>query len=112
MSSMAIRRYKSVNVTTCKEGYRKPFAITIPILDYRNGHYVRPNMVVFKCHDFKKDVDPNVHVKMFNFVIKVNVETFEKYIINVFNYMLRNTTLNWWHNYMSDFLYCIFLELT
>jgi hypothetical protein len=69
-------------------------------------------MVVFKYHDFKKDVDPNVHVRMLNFVIKINAKTFEKYIINVFNYMLRDTTSDWWHNYVSNFPYCIFLELT
>jgi hypothetical protein len=42
----------------------------------------------FKYLDFKKYVDPNVHVKMFNFAMKVNVETSKKYIINAFRYML------------------------
>ncbi len=50
------------------------------------------NKVAFKYPDFKKDVDPNVHVKMFNFAIKANIETFEEHTINAFNYMLRNTT--------------------
>ncbi len=40
-----------------------------PILDHRNDHYVRPNKVAFKYHDFKKDVNPNVHVKVFNSTI-------------------------------------------
>jgi hypothetical protein len=26
--------------------------------------------------DFKKDVDPDVHVKVFNFAMKANAETF------------------------------------
>jgi len=51
-------------------------------------------MVALKYHDFKKFVDPYGHVKMFNSVMKANVETFEKYIINLFNYMLKNTTSN------------------
>jgi hypothetical protein len=55
---------------------------------------MRPNRVALKYHDFKKDVDPNVHVKMFNYVVKEDAKTSEKYIINVFSYTLRNTTLN------------------
>ncbi len=49
---------------------------------------------------------------MFNFVVKTNAETFEKYIINVFSYTLKDTTLDSCHNYMSKFLYRKFLELT
>jgi hypothetical protein len=53
---------------------------------------VRPNRVVFKYLDFKIDVDLNVHVKVFNSVVKVNAESFKEYIINAFNYMLRDMT--------------------
>ncbi len=70
------------------------------ILDHKDGHYVRPNMVAFKYPDFKKDVDPNVPVKVFNSLVKVNVETFEEYIINAFNYTVKDTTSNRCHNYM------------
>jgi len=70
------------------------------ILDHKDGHYVRPNMVAFKYPDFKKDVDPNVLVKVFNSLVKVNVETFEEYIINAFNYTVKDTTSNRCHNYM------------
>jgi plasmid replication initiation protein len=69
-------------------------------------------MVALKYLDFKKDVDPNVHVRMFNFVIKENAKTFEEYIINAFNYTLRDMTLDWCHNYMSEFPSCIFSKLT
>jgi hypothetical protein len=55
-------------------------------------------MVALKYPDLKKDVDPDAHVRVFNFAIKANAKTSEKYIINVFNYMLRDTTLNWCHN--------------
>jgi hypothetical protein len=57
-------------------------------------------MVALKYPDFKKDVDLDAHVKVLNFVVKTNVETFEKDIINVFIYMLRNITLDRCHNYM------------
>ncbi len=73
---------------------------------------MRPNKVILKYPNFKKNVDPNVHVRMFNSIMKVNVTTSEKYIINVFNYTLKNMTLNWGHNYMSKFPNLTFLELT
>ncbi len=53
-----------------KGGHKKPFVIIVPILDHRDGHYVKPNNVAFKYPNFKKNVDPNVHVRVFNFVIK------------------------------------------
>jgi len=69
-------------------------------------------MIALKYPNFKKDVDPNVHVTMFNSKVKANAYTFDKYGINVFSYMLRDMALDWCHNYMSKFLDCIFLELT
>ncbi len=95
-----------------KGGYRKPIVVIAPIFYHRNDHYVRPNRVAFKYPNFKKDVDPNVHVRMFNFVLKTNVEIFEIYIINAFNYTFRDTTSNWCHNYMSKFPNFTFLGLS
>jgi hypothetical protein len=92
MSSMAVGGYRSANVTNPQGGYQKPFAITILILDHKYGHYVKPKRVTFKYPNFKKDVDPNAHVKVFNFVVKTNVKTSEKCVINAFiSYMLRDT---------------------
>ncbi len=70
MSSMAVGRYKSLDVMHPKGGYRKPIAITAPILDHKDGHYFKPNKVALKYPDLKKDVDLNAHVRMFNFVVK------------------------------------------
>jgi hypothetical protein len=64
------------------------------IPDYRNPHFVRPNKVAFKCFHFKKDVELNVHVKIFKFKMKVNVKTSKIYIINVFSYMLKDMILD------------------
>jgi hypothetical protein len=94
MNSMATGRYRNVNVVNPKGGYQKPFIVIIPIFYHRIGHYVRPNKVTLKYFDFKKDVDPYVHVKVFNFEVKANAETSEEYIINMFNYMLKDTTSN------------------
>jgi hypothetical protein len=69
-------------------------------------------MVALKDHDYKKDVDLNVHVKVFNYAIKVNIKTSKEYIINEFSYMLKDTTSDWCHNYISKKIYCTFSELT
>jgi hypothetical protein len=75
MGSMVVGGYRSAKVVHLKGGYQEPITIITPNLDYKNGHYVRPNKVALKYLDFKKDVDPNVHVKLFNFAIKANVKT-------------------------------------
>jgi hypothetical protein len=54
MSSMAARRYRRVDVANLRGGYQKPFAIITQILDHKDGHYVRPNMVALTCPIFKK----------------------------------------------------------
>jgi hypothetical protein len=51
-------------------------------------------MVVFKYPNFKKIVDLDVHVRMFNYVVKVNEFFYKEYIINAFNYMLRDMASN------------------
>ncbi len=40
MSSMVTGRYKSANAMNPKRGYRKPYVVTISILDHKDGHYV------------------------------------------------------------------------
>ncbi len=72
---------------------------------------MRPNKVVFKYPNFKKDVDLDAHVKVFNYVVKGNAKSSKKYIINAFSYMLRDTTLDWSHNYMLELFTCIFFKL-
>ncbi len=90
MNSMVVGGYKSANAMNPRRGYQKPFVVTTQNFDHRNGHYVRPNRVALKYLDLKKYVDIDAHVKVFNFVVKVNVETYDDCIINAFGYMLRN----------------------
>jgi len=85
---MAPKRYRNVNAMNSKGKYKEPFAVTT-ILDHKYGHYVRPNMVALKYPNFKKNVNLDAHVRVFNFVVKVNVETYKKYIINAFSYTLK-----------------------
>ncbi len=94
MNLMATRRYISVNAMNPKGGYQEPFVVIAQIPNHKDGHYGRPNMVALKYLDFKKNVNPNVHVKVFNSTIKANVKTSKEYIINAFNYMLKDTTSN------------------
>ncbi len=58
--------------------YFNPSIVTTRIFDYRNGHFVKPNSVVLKYHDFKKDANPYVHVNVFNFTIKANAKNSKK----------------------------------
>jgi len=114
MSSLVVRGYESTNAGNLRWGYREPCIVTARIIDNKNGRFVRLNKVTLKYPDFIKDVDANVdvHVRVFDFRMKANAETFEKYIINAFSYTLRNTTLNLCHNYMLEFLDYTFSELT
>ncbi len=65
-------------------------------------------MVALKYLDFKKDIDLDARVKVFNFAIKENAKTSKEYIINAFNHTLKNTTSDRCYNYMSKFLDYIF----
>ncbi len=112
MNSIAVKKCRCVDVVHSKGEYQEPIIVILPILDHRDGHYVRLNKVVFKYRNFKKNVDPDDHVRVFNYRVKTNVENSEKYIINAFSYMLKDTTLDWCHNYMSKFPDCIFSKFT
>jgi hypothetical protein len=75
MSSIATRRYISIDVGNLRGGYPKPSIVTTRIPNHRNGHSMKLNRVVLKYVDFKKDVDPYVHVKVFNSIVKENAKT-------------------------------------
>jgi len=62
MSSMAAKGYKNANVMNSKGGYRKPFVVIVPILDHKNGHYVKPNKVALNYLNFKKNVHPKFSI--------------------------------------------------
>jgi hypothetical protein len=54
MSSMVIGGYKNVDVANPRRGYWKPFVVIVLILNHKDCHYVKPNMLAFNYHDFKK----------------------------------------------------------
>jgi hypothetical protein len=94
MNSITIERHRSTYSKDLKGGHREPSVITQGTFDHGNGNFVRPNRVAFKYPNFKKDVDPDAHVKVFNYVVIINEKNSEEYIINAFSYMLRDTTLD------------------
>jgi hypothetical protein len=58
------------------------------------GLVAKPYRSTLKYQNYKKDVDPNVHVRMFQVVVKANGETLQEFIINTFNYTLKEMTLD------------------
>jgi hypothetical protein len=68
-------------------------------------------MVAFTYFNFKKDVNLETHVKMFNSIVKANEFFFEEYIINAFNYMLRDLALTGVIITCQNFLIVLFQSL-
>ncbi len=56
--------------------------------------YHRPFMRPLNYPKYKKDYDPNVHVQVFKATIKVDDETIDEEITNLFNFTLRDNTCN------------------
>jgi hypothetical protein len=101
MNSMAIGGYKNANVANPRGGYQEPSIVIAQNPNHKNGQFIRPNKVALKYLDFKKDVDLDAHVEVFNSVLKTNAKYFKEYIINAFSYMLKNTTLDWCQNSLT-----------
>lgn len=59
---------------------------------------VKPYRSTLKYPNYKKDVDPNARVKLFQAIVRENGKTFKDYIINAFNYTLRKMASDWCHN--------------
>lgn len=54
----------------------------------------RTYWLVLKYSNYKKYVDPIVHVRVFNVALRANGKTFEEYISNAFSYTLRKMALD------------------
>lgn len=70
----------------------------------------KPYQSTLKYQDYKKDADPNAHVKAFDVVVRANEKINEEYIINSFSYTVREMPIDWCHNHMLEFLDCSFFE--
>jgi hypothetical protein len=58
------------------------------------GSVAKPYRSTLKYQNYKKDLDPNVHVRMFQAIVKTNGETLQKFIIYAFSYTLKEMTLH------------------
>jgi hypothetical protein len=58
------------------------------------GSVIKPYQSTLKYQNYKKDVDPNVHVIMFQAIVKANGITLHEFIINAFIYTLKEMTLD------------------
>jgi hypothetical protein len=56
--------------------------------------YYKPFKRPLNYFEYKKDSDPNIHVQVFKVIIKVNDETIDEEIINLFNFTLRDDTFD------------------
>jgi hypothetical protein len=51
---------------------------------------------------YVKDINPNVHIKIFKKAIKANGETMEVDIINMFGFTFRDSISEWGENYVQN----------
>jgi hypothetical protein len=64
--------------------------------------YYRPYKTPLNYLKYKKNYDPNAHVQIFKATIKVNGETMDEEITNLFNFTLKANASYWCNNYMRD----------
>ncbi len=60
---------------------------------------------------YVKDIDLNVHIRIFKKAIKANGKTMEDDIIILFGFTFKDNILKWGENYILDHPNCIFEEL-
>ncbi len=58
-----------------------------------------------------KDIDPNAHIRVLKKTMKVNGETMEANITNLFGFILRENILEWGENFVQDHPNYTFEEL-
>jgi hypothetical protein len=80
MNSIVVRGYECIDAGNLGRRHQEPFVIIAGISDHVNGHYVKPNSLALKYLDFKKNVDPDVHVKVFNSIVRLMQKPFKSII--------------------------------
>jgi len=60
---------------------------------------------------YVKDIDPDVHIRVFKKIIRGNGETMEADIINLFGFTLQDNISEWGENFVQDHPNCTFEEL-
>jgi len=60
---------------------------------------------------YVKDIDLDVHIKVFKKAIKANGDTVETNIINLFGFTFKDSIFEWGENYVQDRPNCTFEKL-
>jgi hypothetical protein len=60
---------------------------------------------------YVKDIDLNVHIRVFKMGIKANGETMEVDIIKLFGFILKDNISKWGENFVQNHPNCTFEEL-
>jgi hypothetical protein len=60
---------------------------------------------------YVKDINLDVHIKIFKKIIKTNGEIVEANIINLFGFVLQYNILEWGKNFVQDHPNCTFEKL-
>ncbi len=60
---------------------------------------------------YVKDIDPDVHIKVFKKAIKSNGEIMEVDIINLFGFTFKDNIFEWGENFVQNHPNCIFEKL-
>ncbi len=71
----------------------------------------RPYCQPLNYHEYVKDFDPYVHVRVFKIAIRVNGETKDVKIVNLFSFTLKDTMSNQCNNHMRYYPNYIFIKL-
>jgi hypothetical protein len=60
---------------------------------------------------YVKDTNLDAHIRVFKKAIKINGETMEANIINLFGFTLKDNIFEWGENHVQDQANCIFVKL-
>jgi hypothetical protein len=74
-------------------------------------HQSKPYCRPLNYLKYVKDLNPNAHVIVFKVAIKVDNETYDVEIVNLFSFTLKDTMSDWWNSYLGDYPDCTFAKL-
>jgi len=71
----------------------------------------KPYHQPFNYPEYEKDFELDAHVKKFKAAIKINGDIEDAKIVNMFNFILKDTMFDCCNNYMGDYPHCTFVKL-
>jgi hypothetical protein len=111
MNLLLITPFHNIITTKSVPLNSKPSKSVIPAAIQLVVPYTRLFKKPHNYLEYKKDSDSYVHVQVFKVTIKVNGETIDDEVTNLFNFTLKDSTFNSCNNYMQDNLNYRFANL-